>query len=53
MITKDENFIDNIDYEISGIIFAIGSISLKPFSNTSMDNFKKLMDDNFYNILNF
>lgn len=50
---KTENFIDNIDYEISGIIFAIGSISLKPFSNTSVDDFKKLMDDNFYNILNF
>ena len=50
---KTENFIDNIDYEISSIIFAIGSISLKPFSNTSVDDFKKLMDDNFYNILNF
>jgi len=50
---KTENFIDNIDYEISGIIFAIGSIALKPFSSTSVEDFKKLMDDNFYNILNF
>ena len=46
-------FINNIDYEISGIIFAIGSITLKPFSSTSIDDFKKLMDDNFYNIVNF
>tara|TARA_Y100000996_G_scaffold386486_1_gene344551 strand:- start:719 stop:1423 length:705 start_codon:yes stop_codon:yes gene_type:complete len=50
---KTGDFIDNIDYEISGIIFAVGSISLKPFSNTSIDDFKKLMDDNFYNIVNF
>ncbi len=50
---KTADFINNIDYEISGIIFAIGSISLKPFSSTSLDDFKKLMDDNFYNIVNF
>ena len=50
---KTADFINNMDYEISGIIFAIGSISLKPFSNTSVDDFKKLMDDNFYNIVNF
>lgn len=50
---KTSEFINNIDYEISGIIFAIGSITLKPFSSTSVDDFKKLMDDNFYNIVNF
>ena len=50
---KTSEFINNIDYEISGIIFAIGSITLKPFSSTSIDDFKKLMDDNFYNIVNF
>ena len=50
---KTADFINKIDYEISGIIFAIGSISLKPFSNTKIDDFKKLMDDNFYNIVNF
>ena len=50
---KTEDFINSIDYEISGIIFAIGSITIKPFSNTSIEDFKKLMDDNFYNILNF
>ena len=42
---KTEGFINSIDYEISGIIFAVGSITLKPFSNTSIDDFKKLMDD--------
>ena len=50
---KTSEFINNIDYEISGIIFAIGSITLKPFSSTSIDDFKKLMDYNFYNIVNF
>ena len=50
---KTSEFINSIDYEISGIIFAIGSITLKPFSSTSIDDFKKLMDDNFYNIVNF
>jgi 3-oxoacyl-[acyl-carrier protein] reductase len=50
---KTSEFINNIDFEISGIIFAIGSITLKPFSSTSVDDFKKLMDDNFYNIVNF
>ena len=50
---KTEDFINAIDYEISGIIFATGSITLKPFSNTSIEDFKKLMDDNFYNIVNF
>jgi len=50
---KTSEFIKNIDKEIYGIIFAIGSITLKPFSSTSIDDFKKLMDDNFYNIVNF
>tara|TARA_B100000900_G_scaffold296142_1_gene254700 strand:- start:1596 stop:2300 length:705 start_codon:yes stop_codon:yes gene_type:complete len=50
---KTNNYLNLIDYEISGIIFALGSISLKPFSNTSVDDFKKLMEDNFYNIVNF
>ena len=36
---KTTDFINKIDYEISGIIFAIGSISLKPFSNTKIDDF--------------
>ena len=48
-----ESFIKSINYEISGIIFAIGSINLKPFSSTSVDDFKKIMDDNFYNIVHF
>ena len=39
--------------KISGIIFAIGSINLKPFSSTSLDDFKKIMDENFYNIVHF
>tara|TARA_B100000676_G_scaffold233899_1_gene233326 strand:+ start:669 stop:1433 length:765 start_codon:yes stop_codon:yes gene_type:complete len=47
------NFINNIDYEISGIVFAIGSIDLKPFSSTSLEDFKKIMDENFYNIVHF
>ena len=38
--SETENFIKNIDYQISGIIFAIGSINLKPFSSTSLDDFK-------------
>ncbi len=50
---KTNNYLNLIDYEISGIIFALGSISLKPFSSTSVDDFKKLMEDNFYNIVNF
>ena len=41
------NFINNIDYEISGIVFAIGSIDLKPFSSTSLEDFKKIMDESF------
>ena len=51
--SKTENFIKNIDYQISGIVFAIGSINLKPFSSTSLDDFKKIMDENFYNIVHF
>ena len=47
------NFINNIDYEISGIVFAIGSINLKPFASTSLEDFKKIMDENFYNIVHF
>lgn len=50
---KTSDFVNNIDYKISGIIFAIGSIALKPFSSTSVEDFKKLMDDNFYNVVNF
>jgi len=50
---KTNNYLNLIDYEISGIIFALGSITLKPFSNTSVDDFKKLMEDNLYNIVNF
>ena len=30
-----QKFINSIDYEISGIIFALGSIVLKPFKQTS------------------
>ena len=51
--TNTESFIKSINYEISGIIFAIGSINLKPFSSTSVDDFKKIMDENFYNIVHF
>ena len=51
--SETENFIKNIDYQISGIVFAIGSINLKPFSSTSLDDFKKIMDENFYNIVHF
>ena len=47
------NFINKIDYEISGIVFAIGSINLKPFASTSLEDFKKIMDENFYNIVHF
>ena len=43
--SETENFIKNIDYQISGIVFAIGSINLKPFSSTSLDDFKKIMDE--------
>ena len=50
---KTNNYLNLIDYEISGIIFALGSISLKPFSSTTVDDFKTLMEDNFYNIVNF
>ena len=51
--TNTESFIKSINYDISGLIFAIGSINLKPFSSTSVDDFKKIMDDNFYNIVHF
>lgn len=50
---RTANFINNIDYEISGIVFAIGSINLKPFASTSLEDFKKIMDENFYNIVHF
>lgn len=50
---KTKNFIDDINFEIDGVIFALGSITLKSFKQTSIDDFKKLMDDNFYNIVNF
>ena len=46
-------YIKNIKFDIDGIVFALGSITLKPFSNTSVDDFKNVMDDNFYNIVNF
>ena len=42
IFSKTEYFIKNIDYQISGIVFAIGSINLKPFSSTSLDDFKKI-----------
>ena len=45
--SETENFIKNIDYQISGIIFAIGSINLKPFSSTSLDDFKKIFYHKF------
>ena len=46
-------YIKNIKFDIDGIVFALGSITLKPFSNTSVDDFKNVMNDNFYNIVNF
>ena len=41
--TNTESFIQSLNYEISGIIFDIGSINLKPFSSTSVDDFKNEM----------
>ena len=38
-----QKFINSIDYEISGIIFALGSIVLKPFKQTSTKEFIDVM----------
>ena len=46
-------FINSIDYEISGIIFALGSIVLKPFKQTSTKEFMDVMNSNFFNVANF
>ena len=43
-----QKFINSIDYEISGIIFALGSIVLKPFKQTSTKEFMDVMNSNFF-----
>ena len=48
-----QKFINSIDYEISGIIFALGSIVLKPFKQTSIKEFTEVMNSNFFNVANF
>merc|ERR1711998_419650 len=48
-----QKFINSIDYEISGIIFALGSIVLKPFKQTSVQEFANVMNSNFFNVANF
>ena len=48
-----QKFINSIDYEISGIIFALGSIVLKPFKQTSVKEFIEVMNSNFFNVANF
>ena len=48
-----QKFINSIDYEISGIIFALGSIVLKPFKQTSTKEFMDVMNSNFFNVANF
>jgi len=48
-----QKFINSIDYEISGIIFALGSIVLKPFKQTSVKEFEDVMNNNFFNVANF
>ena len=35
------------------IIFALGSIVLKPFKQTSVKEFIEVMNSNFFNIANF
>ena len=50
---KVAEFLKDITSQIDGIVFALGSITLKPFSNTSIDDFKNTMEDNFFNIVNF
>src|SRR5210317_481325 len=48
-----QKFINSIDYEISGIIFSLGSIVLKPFQQTSVKEFIDVMNSNFFNVSNF
>src|SRR6056300_344953 len=48
-----QKFINSIDYEISGIIFSLGSIVLKPFEQSSVQEFIDVMNSNFFNIANF
>ena len=48
-----QKYIESIDYEISGIIFALGSITLKPFKQTTINEFIDVMNNNFFNIANF
>ncbi|MAV82783.1 MAG: hypothetical protein CMI90_04910 [Pelagibacteraceae bacterium] len=47
------SYINDIDFEIDGILFAVGSISLKPFSVTSSDDFLNVYKQNFLNPVNF
>ena len=48
-----QKFINSIDYKISGIIFSLGSIVLKPFKQSSVQEFIDVMNSNFFNIANF
>ena len=42
-----ENFFSNIDFKISGIVFANGAITLKPFSQSEEIDFKDSFNENF------
>ena len=50
---NSQKFINSIDYEISGIIFSLGSIVLKPFKQSSVQEFIDVMNSNFFNVANF
>ena len=48
-----DKYLDQIDFNIDGIIFATGSIILKPFEKTSVDDFESTYKQNFLNPVYF
>jgi|TARA_B100000787_G_scaffold140147_1_gene109119 NAD(P)-dependent dehydrogenase (short-subunit alcohol dehydrogenase family) len=46
-------YIKQIDFEIDGIIFAVGSILLKPFEKTTIDDFELTYKQNFLDPIYF
>ena len=48
-----DKYLENIDFDIDGIIFAMGSIILKPFEKTSMNDFESTYKQNFLDPIYF
>ena len=48
-----DKYIQQIDFDIEGIIFAVGSIMLKPFEKTTMSEFELTYKQNFLNPIYF